>query len=215
MTDPQDDPDVLRAAGHGAECFDDPALFFLTYEEPIRRWKELSKRARAATEEYLLTLKPDLEMLGAGKGLELDEGDSRRWHHLFLKIPDTPDSGGNPVIAYAFGWKTGQFRMTESSYLTPFVAIRTGQDDLGQRARQLLQACDDGFIPSERDRRRMLGKGDREWPVWEKVVAKPQWWTDLESYREQVVTALGNLIEWSESCLRQVVAELNDAEART
>ena len=95
MTNPAtEEPDLIPASGEGANFFDAPALFFMTHEETIRRWADLSGRARQCQADYLRSLSTVIEDLGRGHGLDLIEADQNGWHHLYLIDAATPTKAG-------------------------------------------------------------------------------------------------------------------------
>jgi hypothetical protein len=212
MTDPVDPPDLIEANGVGSDLFDAPALFYLTHEKLIRRWAELSERAREATEEFLTTLQPDLEAVGAEHGLVPALADTAGgYRHFFLAIPGTPSvEDRNPAIAFCFGWQRKSFRIPKHTY-TPFVAVRVGYGDAGATARALFLDGADG------EARRLRSMRDyppsREWPVWKPIAADERWWTDLDGYRKEAVEAFSRLIGLFIEQMRRTVAELTSSIA--
>src|SRR5688572_3230755 len=115
------DNGVLPAGGTGRELFDDPTLFFLTHEDSIRRWSELSSGVRRATQEYLLSLQPDLEAFAEERGLKSVSADTAgAYHHQLLCYPHTPlATDGTPAIAFCLGWNSNRVRMSRHTH-NPF-----------------------------------------------------------------------------------------------
>jgi hypothetical protein len=191
----QEAAQLLEAKGGGAEYFDAPTLFFLTFEEDIRRWSSLSAPTRESCQQYLLSLQPDIETLGATRNLQMLTAETAgSYHHELLCFPDTPvGADGTPAIAFCLGWQVNRFRMSGGTH-TPFVGIRTTTDDAGSRARDRLMTVDEAAARELRRKHSLRGSGDKQWPVWRQLQSPHGWWTDLDGHRNRIMRDFEDLI---------------------
>lgn len=193
MSDPTE-AGIIEAMGTGSDVFDGPSLFFLTFEEEIRRWAHLSGRAQDAIEDFLTTLEPDLAEVAERSGLTAGWADtSGGYRHLLIRFPsDPPAPPAEPCLAFCFGWNRRHVRVTRHTY-NPFAGVRVSATEAGAKAREQFLGGADGHARTAREAEGY--RHQNEWPAWVPVVGEPGWWSDLDAYRLSVTTALPRTIE--------------------
>lgn len=183
---------LVNASGRGAELFDAPSVFYLTYREHIERWHGLGRPAGDAIDRWLDALSADFDDRAVSAGLLMRPGNTGAgYSHFLLFPPDTPATeSGVPLIASCLGWKRGQAIPTGKRY-APFVGVRV--DRTVPSVREAFLACDDGH---PRRLRAELGmQRDAEWPVWHYVLGENAWWSDLDAYRTELLHAFDRVLE--------------------
>jgi hypothetical protein len=89
---------------------DPQVAFFLEYEEYLRKWMALEYAARAAFDTFMHSLAPDLELLAAeiGDDVQVTDSGDERWGDygvLGLFLPEwIPIPGELPVVAVGLVW---------------------------------------------------------------------------------------------------------------
>ena len=189
-----DPAQLIEPAGRGAELFDAPAVFYLTFRHDIERWHALREQALESFDAWMADLADDVAAVGHRHDLDTAAFDTAGgYRHYLLHHSDTPAVHGVPALAVCLGWRAGRASPTGKTY-APFVGVRADPDhsDHQQLREQFLGANDD----AGRGLRNAHGfKGDRQWPVWTPVPGADRWWTDLDSYREKLMSELDRVAD--------------------
>lgn len=204
--------EVVAASGVGAEFFDEPEVFYLTYERHIRRWAALGERAREATGEFLETLQSGFEIELVDFSLVTTVADTAGgYRQLLFAVEDTPYAEDRtPAVALTFGWPRRSLQMMQSGY-APFAGVRVGLGPLGERARETFLGDDGGAV--RRLRKEHGYRGAKELPVYADILGKEKWWADLDEYRCGAVSVLGTFAKLFVPQLRRTVAQVSSPGA--
>lgn len=200
----------VEAKGVGADLFDAPTVFFLTYERQIRRWAALGERARETAGQFLETLAPDFEQALAQFGVTATAADTAGGlHHFLFALQDTPTAADStPAIALSFGWPRRSLKMMPG--YAPFVAVRVGPGPVGERARDIFLGGDAGRVRLIRKEQKY--NRAKEWPVYAEVLGKEHWWADLDDYRRLAVIQLSRFADLFVGHIRRTVVTLPKTE---
>ena len=182
-----DDDGLIEANGDGAEHFDGPTLFYLTYREHIERWHSLKDRANQAVHEYFLGLRDDIELIAEAEELAVGLFRTGTPFWSFLLWPATAAALGDdqPPIAIGLRWPHKRPALDEAGQ-APRVGVRVAprQDQLRE---QFLSG-------GEQDTRRLRDehgfRSDKLWPAFREVPGDSAWWADLDGFRDTLLDAL-------------------------
>jgi len=208
MTEPSANEDYLpiQASGPGADLFDEPALFYLTHQKVIEEWHALRRSVSEAVDEWFDgPVRDALAPLASAQHLQLSRVEGPASHSALLLHPeDMPVLAGKPVLGVGVAWPRKSVNPRSNQ---PFVCVRATRRREGRRT---VKAFLDGGGRSLRSTKAVNGNDDSSWLLWSYITASPQWWTDLESYLSQVVSAVSDLAEASAPLLRSA-AEVKPA----
>jgi hypothetical protein len=176
--------DPIPAQGVGSEQFDLPSLFYLTNQALIDEWHDLSSNVAEAVSGWMKTvLKASLAGPASGRGLQLSDAAGPGGHrHLLLHPASTPVLGLKPVIGVGLAW---QWKTVNPKSSPPFVCVRCSRNQTGRDAAKLF--VDNGGRAFRNATPEAKGTDADVWPLWWWLKATPNWWTDLDSYRDHVV----------------------------
>lgn len=177
--------DPIPAAGAGADLFDRPSLFYLTNQNLIEEWHGLHSNVAAALDEwYSTTLRDALRDPARERGLEvaLAKGPGS-WRHVVLHTPDATVLGGKPVIGVGLGWP---LKSPNPSSNSVFACVRCSRNQTGRNAASVF--LDAGGREARSAILRSKGADLDSWPIWRWIRTDAHWWTDLDSYRQLIVS---------------------------
>jgi hypothetical protein len=196
------DDGLIEANGDGADLFDDPSLFYLTYREHIERWSALKDRASQAVDQYFLGFREGVEVVADREGLAVDTFKTGNRFRSLLLWPPTAAvvlDDGEPPIAIGLRWPHKRPAIEEAGH-APRVGIR-----VAPRQEQLREQFLSAGEPDTRQLRDQHGyRSDRRWPAFREVPGAPGWWADLDSYRSTLIEALQTTIGMFGDRLRSV-----------
>ncbi len=201
MSDPDPVPQyqALSAQGVGSEHFTAPATFYLTFRHHIDEWAALRSDAEAATDSFLEGMRDQVQVVAETHGLDL-QYFHRTYRYYLLYESATPVVEGDPILGVCLGW--GAHVRAEDTSASPWVGVRDGSNPLAAEARvALLQGGGEVL----RKDRHLLGRTEAEWPLYWKVTAECQWWTDLDSYRDRLAADLSKAVELFAPLIRRAV----------
>jgi hypothetical protein len=181
---PQLSYDPIPASGAGAEHFDLPELFYLSNQTVIDEWHNLCTNVADSVHNWYRTiLKAALAGPASERGLQLSEaaGPNRR-RHLLLHPSGTPVLNNKPVIGVGLAWPDKSVNPATSP---PFVCVRASRNETGKNAAKVL--LDNGGRSFRTATPEAKGTDTDTWPIWWWVRAMPNWWTDLDRYRDDIV----------------------------
>ena len=186
-----DDPELIEANGEGAELFDVPVAFYLTFRESIERWHALKSRTDTVIHELLLSLGDPIADLAQQHQLEsrfVELGG--RYCGFFIAEAEAPtDREGVAPISFGLGWQRDDV-VPEREGSEPYVGVRVSRDSPESRSRFLEYGH-----PSTRELRAAGGYDKHTlWPVFRYVHARPAWWSDLDAYRFALTSELGKVM---------------------
>lgn len=182
--------DPIPAAGAGAQLFDQPSLFYLTNRELIEEWHGLqSKVVEGLNEWYSTTLREALQVPAESLDLvvSLAKGP-QSWRHVVLHPAEATILGDKPVIGVGLAWPSKSANPSADSV---FACVRCSRNQTGKKAAAtFLEAGGRALRSSIRGNR---GANDPTWPIWRWIRSDANWWTDLDHYRDQIVSDITDL----------------------
>ncbi len=192
--------DPISAAGAGAEHFDLPGLFFLTNQTLIDEWHNLrSNVAESVTIWFRTVVKAALAAPASERGLQLSEaagpGNNR---HLLLHPESTPILNTKPVIGVGLGWHAKNVNPATNP---PFACVRCSRNQTGKDAARLF--VDNGGRAYRSATPEAKGSDTDTWPIFWWLRSAPNWWTDLDRYRNTLVE---NILRLTDAVLPALVA---------
>ena len=193
--------ELIEADGEGAELFDAPTLFYLTYREDIERWHALKERTNQAVREYLVGLREDIADIVESQNLTVGEFKTgSRYRSLLVWPMNTHNSDdGEPPLAVGLRWSHHRPALEEAGD-APRVGVRAARGH-DQMREQFLSAGH----PDTRQLRQEHGyRSDKRWPAFREVPASPNWWADLDRYRNALLEVLEETLSIFGDGLRSV-----------
>ena len=186
------DERLIEANGDGAELFDDPTLFYLSYREHIERWHALKDRANQAVHQYFLGLREDVEVIAEREELAaglFKTGNPFRslllWPSAAVALEDD-----QPPIAIGLRWPHKRPAIDEPGH-APRVGVR-----VAPRQEQLREEFLSTGEPDTRRLRDQHGfRSDNRWPAFREVPGDPGWWADLDGYRNTLLEAVQTTVD--------------------
>lgn len=180
----------IPAKGIGAERFDEPALFYLTHQAVIDEWYSLRKAVTGALNDWLeTTVREAINDVGQRHGLLVGSASGPRGYSHIVAYPETmPVLVSRPAVAIGLGWSREGVNPVSNP---PYACVRRSGRAAGKAgAAALLDHGGREF----RSRESCKGRDGDVWPIYSNVPARAQWWTDLDSYLEEIVRGVDRFI---------------------
>lgn len=184
--------DPTPAAGAGSEIFDAPTRFYLTNQAQIDEWYALrSNVSEALGTWFRSTVLDTLADAGAERELSVSEAKGPgSYHSLVLHPSATPVLGTKPVIGIGLTWSAKAVNPISNQ---PFAAVRCSRNQTGRLAAQTF--LDAGGRDYRTSTKGVSGGDTDAWPAYSWIKANENWWTDLDSYRDAIVSGVLRLVD--------------------
>lgn len=184
--------DPVPAQGVGAEEFDQPVQFFLTNRLMIEQWAALrSDLADSVGRWYRTVVRDALVQPAAERELIVSPASGPgNYRSIVLHPADATILSGKPVIGAGFTWPS---KTVDPAADSVFISIRCSRNETGRRAADQFRA--DGGPSIRATLSAARGTDSDAWPIWWWLRAQPNWWTDLDTYRQLVVDEVLRLVD--------------------
>jgi hypothetical protein len=182
--------DPIPASGAGAGEFDQPALFYLTNQQLIDEWYALRTNVATSLDRWYSTIVRDaLAAAATTRKLQIAKALGPGRHTSLVAHPvGASFLHGKPVIGAGLTW----IKAVNPTANTVFASVRCSPNAAGRTAAELfLEAGGTGAVASL-DGAQSSGK---TWPIWRWIQAEPRWWADLDSYRDEIVESVTELLD--------------------
>lgn len=189
---------LKEARGDGAEYFDDRAVFYLQHREQIDKWGNLRWDATQAAARYLESLGDQVAAIS--ESWTYWSGPVRNYKCLML-CPPGVDVTDPPRVALGLGWHPIAVMPEKTGNNTaPFAGIYLDPEDAGSALVRSALDASDGEAKSDY-------QSSTPWPRYRFMVAPPMWWTDLDSYRRELIGGVTGLVQHYGKALERGVGE--------
>lgn len=164
---------------------DERVRFYLRHREQLEEWQALRVEAANALDEWLASLKPDLESaietLVNDVEIVAQLGDAS-YPSMDLRRPGWPGASRSEAdVLLGLQWIRGKTLLGPSS--SPYVGVRSNRETaVGRALRE-----DSEF---QRVRRERKDKNTQWWPAYSYVPPLASFPEDAEAYRKALVTAI-------------------------
>jgi hypothetical protein len=190
--------ELKEASGDGAEYFDDRTVFYLQHREQIDTWFGLRWGACQAIARYLEGLADGVASLSETWSYW---GGSVGKYQCLVLCPPGVEVTDPPWVALGLGWRPSAVMPEQKSgNAAPFVGIYVDAERAGaELVRNSLDAAD--------GEAKIDYQGSNAWPRYRYIVAYPMWWTDLDSYRQELLSGVSDLVQRYGKALELAVGE--------
>lgn len=173
--------ELRPAAGQGQAFFTERVIFYLQHRDQIDQWAKLQYEAAPAISQFMESLRAEVQDRAAPWGVWT--GTLRKYRCL-MSSPFRILTERHPPAGIALGWHHAVPATPETPTPTcPFAGVYADADsELHDRVLAALEARDAG------DGIHGFGSTER-WPRFEYVTGEVGWWTDLDGYREKLLSS--------------------------